>query len=261
MGFLVVKDLDYSDIFKNLTVEFQKNSINYISGSNMCGKTTLIKILSGLIETTDIVFYNNKDISKISSFNYVSFFSTIFNTDLNNFTFSTVQQEFLYILDKINIDSKEKKARLKELVNLFELNNLLQTDINTLTLENKISTIIVEKLLKNPKILLIDDIFVHLSKKSSIKIVEKLKSIPDLTIIMTSSSLDLCLCSDYLYIINDKKIILNGKVMDVLKEDSTLNKIGLNLPFMVDLSLKLKYYDLLDDIEFNKSEMINNLWK
>ena len=46
-----------------------------------------------------------------------------------------------------------------------------------------------------------------------------------------------------------------------MKEDSLINKIGLTLPFMVDLSLKLKYYDLIDDVELDMNRMVDKLWK
>ena len=53
----------------------------------------------------------------------------------------------------------------------------------------------------------------------------------------------------------------NSFQLDVLKEDSKLNKVGLSLPFMVDLSLKLKYYDLVDDVVLDIDRMVNELWK
>ena len=49
--------------------------------------------------------------------------------------------------------------------------------------------------------------------------------------------------------------------MEVLEKDNILNKLGLRLPFMVDLSVKLKDYDLIKDIELNKNRMVDILWK
>ena len=33
------------------------------------------------------------------------------------------------------------------------------------------------------------------------------------------------------------------------------------MPFMVDLSIKLKYYNLLDKLIYNMEEMVDTLWK
>ena len=45
------------------------------------------------------------------------------------------------------------------------------------------------------------------------------------------------------------------------KEERLLKKLGLDLPFMVDLSNKLGYYGLVSDTMLNMNEMVNHLWK
>ena len=52
-----------------------------------------------------------------------------------------------------------------------------------------------------------------------------------------------------MYIISKGKILLEGLPLEVMKEENILNKIGLSLPYMADLSVKLIDYDLLDNIE------------
>ena len=43
---LQVKNLNYKALFKDLNLTIYENTINLITGSNNCGKTTFIKILS-----------------------------------------------------------------------------------------------------------------------------------------------------------------------------------------------------------------------
>ena len=40
-----------------------------------------------------------------------------------------------------------------------------------------------------------------------------------------------------------------------------VSTIGLNIPFMIDLSVKLRDYDLITDIETDYDRMIEALWK
>ena len=159
------------------------------------------------------------------------------------------------------MDNKEGKKKIKELVSLFELKEYLYNNIEELPLYIKIEFLLVKELLKTPKILILDDIFSNIENFISINIINKLKKIEDLIVILSSVSLDISTEFDYIYILNNGSILLEGSIYDVLKEDSLLNKNGLELPFMVDLSLKLKYYDLLDDIELNMNRMVNKLWK
>ena len=67
--------------------------------------------------------------------------------------------------------------------------------------------------------------------------------------------------TDYLYILDKGKILLEGIPIEVLKKDNVLNKIGLQIPFMIDLSVKLKDYNLIDDTILNMDKMVNLLWK
>ena len=83
----------------------------------------------------------------------------------------------------------------------------------------------------------------------------------NLTILQTTTDLEDVIDTDYLYIMNDGDIILEGEPLTVLKEDTLLNRLGLSIPFMVDLSLKLEFYELLDKIEVDVDRMVNTLWK
>lgn len=62
-------------------------------------------------------------------------------------------------------------------------------------------------------------------------------------------------------VLNHGKIYLRGAPLEVMKEDQKLIHLGLELPFMVDLSLKLQFYELLDDIILDMEGMVNTLWK
>ena len=49
--------------------------------------------------------------------------------------------------------------------------------------------------------------------------------------------------------------------LKVLEKDNIINKVDLDLPFMIDLSSKLRDYDLIKEIELDKESLINKLWK
>ena len=172
-----------------------------------------------------------------------------------------MNQELAYIIDLIDIEDKVLNERLIELLDMFNLADYLYKDINLLSDNVKIKFMLVSKLLSNPKILILDNVLDKIEINDSLNIINILKQIDNLTIIISSNNLELSVCCDYLYIFDNGKLILSGSRNSVLSNDSILNKIGLNLPFMADLSIKLKYYNLLYDIEFNMDRMIDILWK
>ena len=47
----------------------------------------------------------------------------------------------------------------------------------------------------------------------------------------------------------------------MLQDDKIWKEAGMKLPFMADLSLKLKYYNLLDEPILDMNKMVKQLWK
>ena len=63
-------------------------------------------------------------------------------------------------------------------------------------------------------------------------------------------------------------IVLNGGIIqdqgitkELLRKEKLFKNNGLELPFVVDLSYKLKYYGLVDDIVLDIDELVNKIWK
>ena len=54
---------------------------------------------------------------------------------------------------------------------------------------------------------------------------------------------------------------MEGKTLSVLNEDEILNKAGLELPFMENLSKKLQFYEVTDKIYQNMEDLVSELWK
>ena len=116
----------------------------------------------------------------------------------------------------------------------------------------------------SPQILFLDDICEELEKKEKKEIINLLRTLQletGVSIVMSTSNLNIALESDYLLIIDEKKILLEGNPLSIIEKDNVLNKIGLELPFMVDLSVKLRDYNLVEKTELDIDRMVDNIWK
>jgi hypothetical protein len=54
---------------------------------------------------------------------------------------------------------------------------------------------------------------------------------------------------------------IDGRTLDVLEEEKILKRLGFSLPFMIDLSIQLKLYGLINKTYLSKEAMVKNLWK
>ena len=244
----------------NLDISIPRNSISTISGANNCGKTTLIKILARIIECESSIEYDGEKISSIQIDKYNSSVKAVIPKEI---IFDEINiEEELY--NKCNYLNKEKEQIINYIIKGLKIKKIINKDINSLETKEVILAQIAISLVNNPQILLIDSIDLYLNideQKNIIKFLKDYINKYNLTVIITTTNLEISLDTDYLYIIDNGNLELSGAPLDVLKNDNVINKIGLNIPFMIDLSVKLKDYDLIENIEVEYDRMIEVLWK
>ena len=245
----IIEINSFSDdkLFENLDISVEKNTITTISGSNSCGKTTLMRILNREVITDNTILLNNKSINDYTIREYISLVQTVIPLEI------VFKEKTL-----------EKELNNLDLVKGLRIKSILNKDISTLTIKEKVLAQIAIALDSKPQVLLLDNVFIYFSDKEREEIftfLRKYQKKNNLTVVLTTIDLRDSLYTDYLYIIGNKKIVLEGKPLEVLEKDNILNKVGLNIPFMADLSVKLKDYDLLDSIVLEKDRMVDILWK
>ena len=82
----------------------------------------------------------------------------------------------------------------------------------------------------------------------------------ELIVVLTTSNLEDAIYSDAVLVIDQGYIRYSGRLSDVLEHDNALAKMGIEIPVMMDMSLKLKFYNLLNQVILNEEEMVDALW-
>lgn len=76
---------------------------------------------------------------------------------------------------------------------------------------------------------------------------------------VTSNIEDALFC-DYIIVYDEDMKVLEGNKEVVLKNEKLLKKLGFGVPFVVDLSIQLMYYDILDKVYFDVDNLLEALW-
>lgn len=255
-----IKKLFYQDIINDISLTIEENKFITISGSNNSGKTTLMRIINRNIkEKFENIKIANKPISSYKITDYTKIIQTIFPKEILFFT-KNLENELSYLVD----NTKENNDLITLLINNLKIKKILTKETTLLTKKEIILYQIFISLLNKPKILIIEDINNYFDKNEIKKLFDFFEIYREkygLTLIITTLDLNLSLYTDYIYILDKGSIILEGAPLEVIQKDNILNKIGLNLPFMIDLSVKLRDYELVNEIELNLDRMIEKLWK
>ena len=254
--------LNYKHLFSNFSIALEKEKFITISGANNCGKTTLIRIISGQVQLNNTITLYDKPFESYKVTEIANIIQSVIPLELTYFQ-NTVENEMLYQISN-DITKSERNKLIKEIAKTFKLTKLLTKSVESLKNKEKIYLQLALAIIKNPKIILVDDLSLYFSKQELLEITKSLYEYNQkykTTIIMVTSVLECNLLSDYTYIISNGEIVLEGNPKEVLEKDNILNKAGLNLPFMMDLSVKLRDYDLIENIELDMDRLVNTLWK
>ena len=75
-----------------------------------------------------------------------------------------------------------------------------------------------------------------------------------------TSNIEDALFGDYIIVYDEDMKVLEGNKEVVLKNEKLLKKLGFGVPFVVDLSIQLMYYDILDKVYFDVDNLLEALW-
>ena len=242
--------------FTKFSIEIPLNSLVFVTGSNNSGKSLLLKVLAGLVNFKNKITYD-KEI--IKSDNDISYMASL------NFNYATVLKNIRYPLERLGYEDDKINVLVRDIAKDLKITNLLNKNIKDLNEYEKLRVFLASKVIYNPKLLLLDDPCLFLSpleKEEFMGLLEQLRT-RGITVVVSSSSIEevIYTINSIVYVLDKGGIVSSGDMLEVLSDDSLLNKIGLELPFMVDLSVKLEYYNLVPKINLSPLGMVEHLWK
>ena len=197
------------EIFKDLNFKISTGEIIGLEGENGTGKSTFLKVISGLIKPLkgEIII----DDKKLNNFENYNWQNNISYVEQNVFLFNdTILQNITLNEEKYN---KEKLDKIITGINLRDFIELQDEGLNKVIAENnsnvsggeKQKIAICRALYRNCKFILFDESLSNIDEKSVLIIKDYLKSIKDIGIIIIShkkSTLSFC---DKVYNLKNKK--------------------------------------------------------
>ncbi len=264
----MIKDLNFKyhnkPIFNNFNLTIKKGTWVTVIGPNGGGKSTLIKIIVGLLPAEGYIAVDNILKNKDNIKEIRKKIGVIFENPENTFVAETVMDEIAFALENLEMNKEEIKQKIMEVSEYLNITDILEKNPFQLSGGQKQLVALASVLVLEPKILILDEAINrvdYLDRENILKVLQKLNKEKGITIINITHDIEEALYGDDVILIDNGKIILNGSKELVFKEEKIFNKIGLDLPFMAELSLNLMYYDLVDRMIFDMDEMVDTLWK
>ena len=217
----VCKNYKSKKALDNVSLPIKQGELFGLLGVNGAGKTTLIKILCGLTrKTSGTITINNfnldKEIDKIKEIIDISPQETSVANNL------TVKENLEFFA---NIYNNNDVKIINEIIDIFNLNEVLNQRAKTLSGGYKRRLSIAIALISKPKILFLDEPTLGLdvfARRELWKIIKKLQK--NITIILTSHYLEeienLC---DRVAILSNGKLLKTGTIEEIKQITNTQN--------------------------------------
>lgn len=232
-----------------------------ILGHNGSGKSTIAKLLIGLLEAAKgTIKYNDVLLNEETVNQIRKNVGIVFQNPDNQFVGFNVKYDIAFGLENRNVPREEMIKLIEEYTTKVDMNEYLDREPHTLSGGQKQRVAIAGILATNCDVIILDEATSMLDPEGTsdvIKLIVELKEKYHKTIISITHDLNLANMSDRVIVLKDGKIIANDKPEVVFKNRELLLSSNLDMPF------GLRMYDEASKIEcLNKDkELMDALWE
>ena len=226
----------------NITMDFENGDIIGIIGSNGSGKSTLFNNLMGILKATQgEILYKNHQLKydKKSLYNLRKEVGIVFQDPEKQIFYSMVYDDLAFALRNIGMDEKTIKVRINKALKAVNGEDFIDRPVHTLSFGQKKRVAIASVIAMENNLVLLDEPTAGLDPESTRAIVDIIKSMhkKGKKIVITSHDMNLIydIC-DYVYVLNQGKIISEGNVEEVFVDEEKIEEAGLELPWLVKLN-------------------------
>lgn len=238
---------------KGIDLEIKEGELVGFIGPNGAGKTTTLKMLSGILYPTSgsVTVLGYEPVKRKDDF-------------LKNISLITGQKSQLWwdlpVIDSLylnkevyEVSDKDYKRRLDELVDIFELEEILNQQTRKLSLGQRMKCELAMSLIHQPRIVFLDEPTIGLDvvmQKKLRSFIKEYNKKHNATILLTSHYMDdvkeIC---ERVVIINEGKIVFDGSISSLINKYADYKSIVALFEKEIDRAELEKFAEVVDVVD------------
>lgn len=254
-----------SKALDELNLDIKRGEFVVIIGHNGSGKSTLSKNLNAILKPTKgnifINDMNTKDDSKL--WNIRQSAGMVFQNPDNQIVATVVEEDVAFGPENLGIKPDEIKQRVEESLKSVGMYGFKDKAPHLLSGGQKQRVAIAGIIAMKPECIIFDEPTAMLDpsgRKEVMNTINRLNKEENITIIHITHFMEEAVDADRIVVMEKGKIVLQGKPKEVFIHVDKLKKLGLDVPFMTELTYELRKegIDMKADI-LTVDEMVMNL--
>ncbi len=249
-----------SRVLKEFNLTINDSEMVAILGHNGSGKSTIAKIMMGLLEIESGEIYLNDKLLSVDTIEECrNHMSIIFQNPDNQFVGVTVKDDIAFGLENKNLSREEMLERIHKYLKLVSMEEFIDRAPEELSGGQKQRVAIAGALAMESELMIFDESTSMLDPKGTKEVnemIKKIKNEENKTIIVITHNLEEASYADRIVVLNEGVIVADGTPQEVFKNKKVLEESGLKTMESVSILHNLK------NKEFNnKKEIEETLWE
>ena len=224
------------DIIKNVSFTIPKGSYTTIIGHNGSGKSTIAKLLIGLLPAkSGNIYILNEELTSKSVYEIREHVGIVFQNPDNQFIGSTVADDIAFGLENHCVPQAQMQALIDDAAKRVGMSEFLEAEPTKLSGGQKQRVAIAGILAIAPDIIIFDESTSMLDPQGK-------KSINDeknITILSITHDMEEVAQSEHVIVLKNGNVEMCGTPEEIFKQEETLKEMKLDIPFALKISKQL----------------------
>lgn len=268
MKSVVVKNLcfDYEEnkpTIKNISFEIEQGEYIAILGHNGSGKSTIAKLLIGLLEKkSGEIQIHGISLAEETLYDVRDHIGIVFQNPDNQFIGSTVRDDIAFGLENKCVPHEQMDEIIEKYAKEVEMEHFLDHEPSKLSGGQKQRVAIAGILAMQPDILILDESTSMLDPKGKNEInqlVSKIRKETKMTVISITHDIEEAGKADRIILLNQGTVEKCGLPQDILSDVDTLTRLGLEPPFAYQVSYALNKIGVAVNKQIEKEKLVREL--
>ncbi len=247
----------------DVSFDVENGSYTVILGHNGSGKSTIAKLIIGLLEAksgkiiVDGIELNDENVYKVRER-----VGIVFQNPDNQFIGATVRDDIAFGLENRCVPQEEMDGIINKYAQKVDMIDFLDHEPTKLSGGQKQRVAIAGILAMSPDIIILDEATSMLDPKGRREInalVKELNEETNMTVISISHDIEEAVNADHVVVLNNGKVVKDGTPDEILTDEALMYSLELDVPFAYKVSKKLAESGINVGLNLKEKELIEKL--
>ena len=246
------------DVLKDVSFQIEEGSYTTIVGQNGSGKSTIAKLLIGLMEAkSGTITVDGIKLTEKSVYDIRDKIGIVFQNPDNQFIGATVADDIAFGLENHQVPQEQMQTIIERFAQQVNMSKYLNSEPTKLSGGQKQRVAIASVLAIAPQILIFDESTSMLDPQGKAEInglIRQIHQASGMTIVSITHDIEEMANSDHVIVMSEGQVVMDGTPEMILKREQELVELQLDVPFTLKFIREMEQngISLKDEIKMEK---------